>query len=292
MDCNYSQFYLNNYISYCIDEKIMKTKVQEPITIEARTLSDSSSVPMQVMDSYDDELILSDIKGIMGNSDMAEKWVYEFSTGEKVVRGLSWIGTKELRYWFAKKGSDLISEIPEYHKLEEKTIDGKLYLDCTVAYEIQFKDGRSIKTTATVRQPYYAKRRGGGEYPVDAAFVPRIAESKAQRNAIQKLIPSDTLAEFISYAVKSNKIQTLALPKSQVELTPEEMKIAAPYLSEVEQLQNVAECREYYAKINSMTKEFDAKIILAIKRAVEIRGVYFNNLAAAEKVKAMAEKRK
>lgn len=264
----------------------------KPIELEARTLSDTESVPMQVMDSFDDELVLADIKGIMGSSDLAEKWVYSFDNGGKNVKGLSWVGTKELRYWFAKKGTDLITELPEYHKIEEKTIEGKLYCDCTVAYEIKFKDGRTVKTTATVRQPYFAKRRGGGEYAVDAAFVPRIAESKAQRNAIQKLIPADTLAEFVSYAVAQGKVQTLALPKSQIELTPEEMEIAVPYLSQVESLMSYEECKAYYTKINSMTKELNAKIQIAIKRAVEIKGTYFKNLAAAEKVKAMAEKKK
>lgn len=271
-----------------------KSKVLEakPVELEARTLSDTESIPMQVMDSFDDELVLAEIKGTMGSSDLAEKWVYEFAgSNGQVVRGLSWIGTKELRYWLGKKGSDLITELPEYHKLEEKVIDNKFYLDCTVAYEIQFADGRSIRTTATVRQPYFAKRRGGGEYAVDAAFVPRIAESKAQRNAIQKLIPADTLAEFISQAVAQNKVQTLALPKSQVELKPEEMAIAAPYLSQVESLLSYEECKAYYAKINGMTKELDAKIQLSIKRATEIKGTYFKNLAAAEKVKTMAEKK-
>jgi hypothetical protein len=263
--------------------------------VDARTLSDQNSIPYQLMDSYDDELVLADIKGIMASSELAEKWVYEFPQEGKTIRGLSWVGTKELRYWFAKKGSDIITELPEFHKLEEKSINGKLYLDCTVAYEIQFKDGRKVRTTATVRQGYSAKRsraKGGGEYDLDAAFVPRIAESKAQRNAIQKLIPAATLSEFISYAVKQNKVQTLALSRTQIELTPEEMKIAAPFYSEIEQLQNVAELRAYYIKVDGMTKELDAKITIAIKRAVEIKGVYLTNLAAAEKVKAMSEKKK
>lgn len=269
-----------------------KNKVQEPIEVEARTLSDQGSIPMQLMDSYDDELILSDIKGTMASSDLSEKWIYEFYGSDgKVVRGLSWVGTKELRYWFAKKGTDLISELPEFHKIEEVVINGKFYCDCTVAYEIQFKDGRKIKTTATVRQPYFAKRKGGGEYAVDASFVPRIAESKAQRNAIQKLIPSDTLAEFISFAVKKEKVQTLAIAKSQIQLDEKEMKIAAIYLSQVESLQTYEECKAYYVTIDKLTKELDAKITIAIKRAVEIKGTYLKNIAAAKKVKDLSEKK-
>jgi hypothetical protein len=260
-----------------------KTKVIVP-----RTPQDEHSIAQQVMDVADDDLILSDFQGMP--NEMLDKWVYEFKSQGKIVRGLSWVGTKEILIWLAgkqRKGIKrlVISEIPEKHELKEVTINGANYVDATVCFEDTITHRKMV---STVRQPYKGKRSDGSAYDIDVSFVPRIAESKAQRNAIQKLIPAQSLALFIGYAKEQGKTLSLTTPKNLVEVPELEMKKAAPYFSNIEKLKTVEEAREYYRVASKLSsKGFSAQMIMKLQEAINIKGTSLKRAAAKEAVGKM-----
>jgi hypothetical protein len=269
-------------------EKLETTEIiEENGTKEISTgkIEDIESLPYQVMDEADSESLASFFKG--ASSDLLDKWVYSFPQDGKNVQGLSWVGSKEVCVWLSKlpKGKRMIiSECPEYTKVVEVSFDNMKYIDATTVFE-DLDTGRKVSGNA--RQSYL--RKNGGKINVE--FVPRQALSKAQRNAIQKLIPSQTILAFIDYAKTQGKVQTLALPKDQTALLPDEMAKATPYLSQIEELNTVEELREYFKTIKKKT-ELGAKILLSITTAIQIKAQNIKNKEAKDKIKGIIEKEK
>jgi hypothetical protein len=266
-----------------IEKSETVTEVKE---IEARNPDDLDSIPYQVMDSADEESMGAFFRGMP--LETLDKWVYEFPSGGKTVKGLSWVGTKEATVWLSKLGKKnrmVISEEPQYTKTEEITIDNVRYCDATVVFK-DLDTGRTISGNS--RQSYL--RKGGSKQDVE--FIPRMALSKAQRNAIQKLIPEQTILLFIDYARSQGKVQQLALPKGQTRLTEEQAQQAAPYFTAINQLNNREELEAYYKKVRKETEKLSAPILLAITSAFQIRAQNIKNEAAKEKVKKMEEARK
>lgn len=265
-------------------KKKTKSVEGEVLALEARTPDDLSSVPMQIMDQADESTMANFFKGMP--VDALDKWVYEFNQGGKLIRGLSWVGTKEVTTWLtmlpADKGKMIVSEEPQFTKLEEITIDGTNYCDATVVYK-DLVTGRQVSGNA--RQSYL--RKNGSK--ADVEFIPRMALSKAQRNAVQKLIPEQTILTFIDYAKKQGKVQTIAQSKEQIALSPGELQSAAPYLSKVEELNSVEELREYFREVGKMT-DIPAKVILSISTAIQIKAEKLKDAAAKVVAKTAIQK--
>lgn len=265
-----------------------KKKISEQTTkeIQVRTPEDISSIPFQAMDQADDDSMSAFFRGMP--SEILDKWVYEFKAGDgKIVKGLSWTGTKEASVWLAKLGKKsrmIISEEPQFTKVEEISVDGQKFCDAIVVYK-DLDTGRTVSGNA--RQSYL--RKSGRKQ--DMEFVPRMALSKAQRNAIQKLIPQQTILLFVEYAKKQGKVQSLMMAKDQTTLTPEEMKIALPYLSRVEEFNTLEELREYFTHMKKQTP-LGAKIILSVTTSIQIRAQNIKNEQAKKKIKEIAEKEK
>jgi hypothetical protein len=269
-----------------MDESLKPTP--EAVEVMPRTIEDPDTIPFQLMDQVDEDQILADIKGQM-MSEQADKWVYEFPSGGKVVRGLSWTGTKELRFWLAKSGVCKITELPEYNSSKEVTVGDNQYIDVTCAMQDMVT---GIKATATVRQGYFKVRRDGTKVAVDVEFVPRIAESKAQRNAMQKLIPASQLAEFISNAKSQGRIQMIEPSKEGTVLSAEEYKVAAPFYSQIEQLKTIEECREYWRQIDKQTSKLNGKIGYNIKATLQRKADVLKAQKAKAKIKVMVAENK
>ena len=213
-------------------------KDTKELQVAVRTPGDQESVPFQAMDVADESQMFSDFKGMP--SEMLDKWVYEFTSNGQKVLGLSWVGTKEASIWLSgkqRKGIRRISpsQCPEFTKWQDITIDGKQYVEFSVVFE----DLVSHRKMAGIVTQAYKGIGKNGSYDIEPSFVLRMAESKAQRNAIQKLIPASSLALFIDYARKQGKTQTLIPDKAQMTLKPAEAKSISKELTDIEKLANL-----------------------------------------------------
>jgi ribosomal protein L35AE/L33A len=259
-------------------------KQPQEMEVEVRTLEDENSMPYQLMDVADETQIFGDFKGL--SDEILGKWVYEFPQDGHTVSGLSWIGTKEIVIWLSKKQKGqpkmILTQLPEYDQMTEVEIDGQKYIDVKVVFK-DLVNGRMM--SGTVRQPYLNKRGG----KIDVSFIPRMAESKAQRNAIQKLIPATSLALFISFARNQGKVQRLVPSKAQMQLSGEEVASVAEYLSQIEQLNSVEEVNQYLVWLNKQIGKLPSKQMYECKRALSVKMMTIKDKLAKDKVKEMTK---
>jgi hypothetical protein len=257
--------------------------------IKVRTLEDQNSMGYQIMDVADELQIESDFKGI--SDEILSKWVYEFTvyTGgdSKLMQGLSWTGTKEAAIWFASQPNKIVlSQVKGSKKWKDIDIKGKLYCQ----YSVEFQDLISKRVmSATVTQPYFGTRKDKTEYPIDPSFVIRIAESKAQRNAMQKLIPAQALLTFIKYAKSEKMVQKLVPDKAQMKLSSDELKSISTYLSNIEKLNTVQEVTEYAKFANTLIGKISGKEMYSLKQALSVKQTFIKQKSAKAKVKEMAK---
>lgn len=157
------------------------------------------------MELLDETQIINDIDGRI--PDAAEKMVYSFpdkQTGKEIV-GLSWRGSKEAEREFNKRKLTQIS-------ITDKAIisQGDGYVDVLVyAYDAKNKIGK----WGASRGYNQGKRRDGSLY--EDRFPSAKAMSKAQRNAINALLPAEKVAKMIQAWIKRGQVQQIEVPKEE-----------------------------------------------------------------------------
>jgi len=167
---------------------------------KAVKLSDENEVtPYEAMDLADEGQIINELEGKLTAEDM-ETFVYSFpdkSTGRNVT-GLSWKGTKAT-WW--ELNSKKLTNMTITDKMKITQGDG--YVDVAVyAYDKL----RNIGTWGMARG-YTSMKTGSGSI-VDR-FASAKAMSKAQRNALNHLFPSELVAKIIQKWIKKGNVKQL-----------------------------------------------------------------------------------
>jgi len=182
-------------------KKRVKQKTQKKKRVKRRVLT-----PYEVMDRYDEVQIINDIDGRIPEA--AEKMVYSFidkKTGKEIV-GLSWAGSKEAEREFNKRKLTQIS-------VTDKALisQGNGFVDILVyAYDAKRKIGK----WGASRGHDQGRRKDGSLY--EDRFPSAKAMSKAQRNAINNLLPAEKVARMIKAWIKEGKVQQIEAPKEEV----------------------------------------------------------------------------
>jgi len=172
-------------------------KKEEPKITKTEEITELT--PYEAMDIADEEQIIDELEGKLTPED-AEKFVYSFpdkTTGREII-GLSWKGTKAT-WWELNK-----------QKLTDMTITDKLmitqgngFVDVAVyAYDSL----RKIGAWGMARG--YTETKAGGMMVQDR-FASAKAMSKAQRNALGQLFPTDLVAKLIKEWIAKGHIKIL-----------------------------------------------------------------------------------
>jgi hypothetical protein len=184
-----------------VGEELPVEKAEEKTPVP--TVVSEETAPFQVMDFADDEQILAEVQG--KGAAIAEEWIYSFRQKDgKEVTGLSWLGTKNAAYWFRrKKMADLfITDLtveedptdPEYKLVkascEDKINGGKMWGVKRQWTKMKLRDG------STVIDPFWYEK----------------GTSKAQRNAMQSMMPADWITKLIKEWTGLGKIKSLEAP--------------------------------------------------------------------------------
>jgi len=168
---------------------------------------------LPMMDVYD----LVDVKDIVEHLRKAvtKKWAYEitFNKGtekQKIVRGLGITGSMETAVIIAKlsKGQHVIRPL-ELLKLEETAETWDAVVRAGL-YVVGIIDGKSVELLLNTslgycNQPKMGVRKDGSTWIIEQPD--KLAASKAQRMAVEKLIPDKWKITIIDVAIKEGKIQ-------------------------------------------------------------------------------------
>lgn len=165
------------------------------------------AIPMQ--DVYD----LVNVSDIINHLKKAvtEKWCYEIKFADKTVRGLGITGAMEVATIVAKlsKGQHVIRPL-ELMKLEEtaETWNAVVKAGLFVVGIVNDKPVELLLNTALgyCNQPKLGTRRDGSTWIVQQPD--KLAASKAQRMAVEKLLPDKWKQTIIQIALKEGKIQS------------------------------------------------------------------------------------
>lgn len=183
-----------------VKQEEIKEVTQEVLEAEKITPATPDSEPFELMDQQDDEQILAEVQG--KGAAIAEDWVYSFQQDGKEVTGLSWTGTKNAAYWFRrKKMADLA--ITQLDVQPDPT--NKEYMLVKAYCEDKINGGGMW---GTKRQWIKLKTRNGGI--IDNPFWYEQATSKAQRNAMQAMMPADWIAKLVKDWIQDGKVKKLA----------------------------------------------------------------------------------
>lgn len=144
------------------------------------------------MDILDEKLIVDAIAGVV-----SDELVYSFELNGKTVKGLTIFGTVLLAREVVDRGCDLLCEKPVAEE-REKSFKGY----CKMIYVSP--NGHKLEVWGTKIQSKTIKLRKTGEI-VDNPNAEDIAMTKAQRNAILKIIPPKTGVELIERVIASGK---------------------------------------------------------------------------------------
>jgi hypothetical protein len=175
------------------EEKVVETATEE-VEQESTELT-----PYEAMDLVDEGQMIDELEGKLSPQDM-ETFVYSFpdkATG-KDITGLSWKGTKATWWELNNK------------KLTDMTVTDKVlitqgdnYVDVAVyAYDSL----RKIGAWGMARGYTNMQTRNGA---VEDKFASAKAMSKAQRNALNQLFPSELVAKMINEWVKKGHSKQL-----------------------------------------------------------------------------------
>lgn len=167
------------------------------------------------MDLADETQIMSDIEGRI--PDAAEKMVYSFldkQTGREVV-GLSWRGTKEAQREFNKRNLAKIT-------ITDKAIISQHEGGVDVAV-YAYDEKRKIGGWGMAGQSRTMRRRTGEK--IEDPHASAKAMSKAQRNAINNLLPAEKIAKMINAWVKKGNVQQIEAPAQGTLEKPETSQV-------------------------------------------------------------------
>lgn len=141
-------------------------------------------LPYALMERKDEDQILQEIKG-----NVLEEFVYSFPQGNKQVTGLSYAGVKQI----ALKMGNIHCEEPI---LQE---NGSCWISKVKAIDVQ----RNLEMWGVSVQRKFMELRDGRKLRDD--FCVQKCVSKAERNALRKLMPEKIIIEMIKEWQKNNK---------------------------------------------------------------------------------------
>lgn len=173
-----------------------KEEVKKPVV---NAEEGTAMTPYEAMDLADESQIVDELEGKLTPADM-ETFVYSFldKTTGKEITGLSWRGTKAT-WWELNKRK--LSEMTITDKIE--ITQGEGFVDVAVyAYDKK----RAIGAWGMARG-YTSMKTQSGDM-VDR-FASAKAMSKAQRNALNQLFPSDLVAKIINEWIKKGNVKQL-----------------------------------------------------------------------------------
>lgn len=166
-------------------EKAMEAdEAKKSLPASIDIVQDKNLTPYEMMDRQDEEQILAELDGIP--SPVLEEMVYSFQSSAGRVTGLSWVGVKTL---IVEAGHYEISDI---HVIETE----KSYRVVAKAHDIK----RNVSLFGMAEQPKMMKTKSG---EMEDTFALQKASSKAQRNALQSLLPKKLVAEFVERCMKA-----------------------------------------------------------------------------------------
>ena len=160
-------------------------------TAEAIPLQESRSLPFQVLDYLEGELIR---KGIQEGETNQAPLVFAVEQDGKLIYDLNWKGVRQALRICAERGvaSIAITNIPPQ---KEETQEH-------VQYTVFAADTISGQTNWGVAREY---KRGN-------PFAVQIALTKAQRNAMKNLIPPDVKQEIVRAFVDQGEAEGVVIP--------------------------------------------------------------------------------
>lgn len=180
-----------------------KPKLDKSIVID-----DPKAEEFQIMEALDDKLIVAELGG-----EMVKEWVYSFKLNGKEVQGLSYVGVRESVRELNKKGSYEIRISPEHPPIIQKVTEGHDLYDPQVGegfvamvYGEDRKNGGGL--WATKFEAINKKKRDGGTYKNPFAYEQAL--SKAQRNALESLIPKTLLTKLMHAFLEAGKGKNLS----------------------------------------------------------------------------------
>jgi hypothetical protein len=171
-----------------------KAKVAETEEVESTELT-----PYEAMDLVDEGQMIDELEGKLAPQDM-ETFVYSFpdkATG-KDITGLSWRGTKAT-WW--ELNSKKLTDMTITDKVLITQGDGYVDVACYA-----FDNLRKIGAWGMARGYTKMQTRNG---EMDDRFASAKAMSKAQRNALNQLFPSDLVAKMINAWIKKGNVKQL-----------------------------------------------------------------------------------
>lgn len=206
-----------------------KGKVPAQTTAEQRL--DPDSHEFSIMETLDDRQIVAEVGG-----QMVESWVYSFTVQGKEVRGLSYVGTKEAVRQLNEKGKTAIRISPERPPIVEKVMEGHALFDPEVGdgfvatvYGEDVQNGGGLWVSKF--EPIMKKKRDGSTFKNPFAYEQAI--SKAQRNAMQALIPTTLFAEVMSAFLAKGKGQKMTEEEAR-DVIGVMGKVAEEYMGKIE----------------------------------------------------------
>ena len=185
-----------------------KTK-EKPIPINAEEVDEGVELsPYEAMDLADEAQIIDELEGKLSPKDM-ETFVYSFAdkqTGRDIT-GLSWKGTKAT-WW--ELNSRKLTDMTVTKEIKITQGDG--FVDVAV---YAFDTIRNIGAWGMARGYTSMQTKSG---PVIDRFASAKTMSKAQRNALNQLFPSDLVAKLIKEWIDkghSKKLNTQSTAKTR-----------------------------------------------------------------------------
>lgn len=165
---------LEKYESACVNTKTeMASNVPEIV----------EQTPYSLMERKDEEQILQEIKG-----NVIEEFVYSFPQGNRTITGLSYSGIKHIAL---QRGNIHCCE----PILQE---NGSCWISKVKAIDVQ----RNLEMWGVSMQPKFMELRNGSKIKDD--FCIQKCVSKAERNALRKLMPEKIIIEMIKEWQKNN----------------------------------------------------------------------------------------
>lgn len=236
-------------------KKTAKQVAQE--VVEQKVVEDEQQ-PYVEMERFDEQQILTDIDGQI--SQIADEMVYYFKDKNgKEITGLSWVGTKSASYHLRQKKIVNISQ--ESVTFVPDPTD-KDYMIFTVEVKDLISGAKAISMK---RQDLYIRPRKGEPYL--NPFWVEVGRSKAFRNAMQDLMPSDWIAKMIKTWIDEGKVKILGSANRAESMSGDSIKRIQPILNSVNsttKVEEVERAKEFVTTSDSLDgreKNFLMKVI-------------------------------
>lgn len=166
----------------------------------------------ELCEREDEDQILAELAGRV-----SDKYVYEFPSSDGPVTGLSYQGTNWACREFAKHGE--VIRIVSKPEIQIDPIDGEYIIVSVVAqrFAVNQETGKEIALDSRVgvkRQWTKMQKKAGGDIIPNKFFIEH-GVNKAQRNALQALLPTDFVKKVIQQALNQKKNPKGTAPAGQ-----------------------------------------------------------------------------